>query len=109
MEQHTMVTFSLPQTPSPESIESEGDAFGRMILMITSPAEREAITDYGRCLLAGFPPPTRTTVHMFAALHSLSNRLPGYLRFVSGISTDSAALSRFEDRIALYVAQHEVQ
>lgn len=104
-----MHTFSLPHIPSPDSIEAEGDAFGRMILKITQPAERQPIADYGRCLLAGFPPPTRTTIRMFAALHSLSNRLPGYLRFVSGLSTDSAALSRFEDRIARYVARNEAQ
>lgn len=99
---------SLPQIPTPDPIQTEGDAFGHMILKITTPAERQPIHDYGRCLLAGYPPPTRTTIQMFAALHALSSRLPGYLRFVSTISRDSSALSRFEDRIAVYVAQHDV-
>ncbi len=97
---------ALPSVPTVDRIDLEGDAFGRMILKVATPAEREPIRAYGRCLLAGFPPPTRATVHMFAALHSLSNRLPGYLRFVSTISLHTSALSRFEDRIALYVAQH---
>jgi len=102
-----MVLNSIPQIPTPDPIQTEGDAFGQMILKIATPAERQPIREYGRCLLAGFPPPTRTTVQMFAALHALASRLPGYLRFISTISRDSAALSRFEDRIALYVARHE--
>ena len=104
-----MAISSLPHIPTPELIETEGDAFGKMILKITTSAERAPIRDYGRCLLAGYPPSSRTTVLLFQALSKLSNRLPGYLRLVGILSRDPADLSRFEDRIALYIAQHEVQ
>ena len=95
------------EVPTNESIDKRVELNGAMIFMKSTAEERGPIYEYGRYLLARIEPTPGCTLRFYAALRDLAPRLPDYQALIDQTALYPAAMSRFQARLAVYVARNE--
>lgn len=102
-----MNTNSLHRLLTADHIDADAEKIGVLILLNASPEERLPIYEYGRHILAGAPPTHGCAVRFWGALTALTPRLPGYPDCIATLMSDSAAISQFQSKIALFVVLND--
>lgn len=92
---------------SDEDINRRVQWNGAMIFTIATPDERRPLYEYGRFLLARIEPTTGCTLRFYNALDTIMPRLPDYKAFVEEVGSMSYMLTRFQCRLAVYIARND--
>lgn len=103
-----MAINSVSQIPIPNPLESDAARIAADIRRKTTPAQRQPIEDYGRCLLHGATPSHGLTARFFTALSICGYRSPSYLRLVGYYARRIEMLRELQQAIAREVARGEV-
>lgn len=109
MESQEMNDTTIPQQLTNERITQRVEMNGMSIFKVATPEERRPLYEYGRFLQARMEPTTGCTLRFYGALRTLAPRLPDYQALIDETALYPEVLSRFQSRLAVYIARNDFE